>query len=103
MEGTRPPRDFDRLREALQHQFERLSPNLQRIAQYALGDPNRFALQTVAETARETGVQPSALIRSAYVVPTMKLLVLGHLPMVLVVTFFPDLSLWLPRLVLGIQ
>ena len=27
------------------------------------GDPNRFALQTVAETAREIGVQPSTLIR----------------------------------------
>ena len=45
----------------------------------------------------------SKLTLDKYVVPTMKLLTLGHLPMVLVVTFFPDLSLWLPRLVLGIQ
>ena len=60
-----PIRDFDRLREAFQGQFEELSPQLQRIAQYALGEPNRFALQTVVETAREVGVQPSALIRFA--------------------------------------
>lgn len=67
MEGTQPPREFDRLREAFQHRFEELSPHLKRIAQYALEDPNRFALQTVAETARETGVQPSTLIRFAKV------------------------------------
>ena len=67
MASTKPPRDFDRLREAFQHQFEALSPHLKRVAQYALGDPNRFALQTVAETARETGVQPSTLIRFAKV------------------------------------
>ena len=58
-------RDFDRLREAIQRRFETLSPHLQRIAQYALADPNRFALQTVAETALQTGVQPSTLIRFA--------------------------------------
>ena len=67
MASETPPKDFDRLREAFQHEFEGLSPHLQRIAQYALGDPNRFALQTVAETARETGVQPSTLIRFAKV------------------------------------
>ena len=67
MESSAPPREFDRLREEFQHRFEALSPHLKRIAQYALGDPNRFALQTVAETARETGVQPSTLIRFAKV------------------------------------
>ena len=67
MASAEPPKDFDRLREAFQHRFEALSPHLQRIAQYALGDPSRFALQTVAETARETGVQPSTLIRFAKV------------------------------------
>ena len=45
----------------------------------------------------------SKLTLDKYVGPTMKLLMLGHLPMVLVVTFFPELSLWLPRLVMGIQ
>ena len=38
-----------------------------------------------------------------YIVPTMKLLCLGHRPMVLIVTFIPDLSLTLPRLVMGIE
>ena len=45
----------------------------------------------------------SRLSLDKYVVPTMKLLCLGHLPMVLIVTFFPDLSLALPRLVMGIE
>ena len=45
----------------------------------------------------------SKLRLDKYVVPTMKLLTLGHLPMVLIVTFIPDLSLYLPRLVLGIE
>ena len=44
----------------------------------------------------------SKLTLDQYVVPTMKFLALGHLPMVLVVTFVPDLSLALPRWVLGI-
>lgn len=34
---------------------------------------------------------------------TMKFLLLGHLPMVLIVTFIPELSLALPRLILGIS
>jgi len=67
MASVKPPKEFDRLREAFQHRFEALSPHLKRIAQYALEDPNRFALQTVAETAQETGVQPSTLIRFAKV------------------------------------
>ena len=45
----------------------------------------------------------SKLTLDKYVGPTMKLLVLGHLPMVLIVTFVPDLSLALPRLVMGIE
>ena len=67
MPSSDPSGDFGRLREAFQHQFEALSPHMKRIAQYALRDPNRFALQTGAETARETGVQPSTLIRFAKV------------------------------------
>ncbi len=35
---------------------------------------------------------------STYVGPTMKFLLLGHLPMVFVVTFFPPLALFLPGL-----
>ena len=33
-----------------------------------------------------------------YIMPTMKFLLLGHLPMVFVVTFIPELSLFLPSL-----
>ena len=45
----------------------------------------------------------SKLSLDKYFVPTMKLLCPGHLPMVLIVTFIPDLSLALPRLVMGIE
>ena len=45
----------------------------------------------------------SKLSLDKYIVRTMKLLCLGHLPMVLIVTFIPDLSLTLPRLVMGIE
>ncbi|PKG37987.1 TRAP transporter large permease [Psychromonas sp. Urea-02u-13] len=38
-----------------------------------------------------------------YIVPTLKLLCLGHLPMVAIVTFIPELSLFLPRLLMGIE
>ena len=44
----------------------------------------------------------SKLTLDKYFMPTMKLLTFGHLPMVLIVTFIPELSLTLPRLVLGI-
>ena len=45
----------------------------------------------------------SKLTLDQYLVPTLKFLLLGHLPMVLIVTFIPELSLWLPRLVMGIE
>lgn len=35
-----------------------------------------------------------------YIKPTMKLILLGHLPMVLIVTFVPSLSLYLPSILL---
>ena len=58
-------RDFDWLQAEIQRRFDSLSPHLKRIAEYALADPNRFALQTVARTAGEIGVQPSTLVRFA--------------------------------------
>ena len=67
MKQKKPSKDFDRLQEEIQRRFESLSPHLQRIAEYALADPNRFALQTVARSARESGVQPSTLVRFAKV------------------------------------
>ena len=63
----RAPKDFGAFREMLSEHFDSLSPHLRRIAEYALGEPNRFALQTVAEVAGETGVQPSTLVRFAKV------------------------------------
>jgi DNA-binding MurR/RpiR family transcriptional regulator len=56
---------FDRLRERLHADYETLSPHLKRIAQFALDDPNSFALETVAGLAETTGVQPSTLVRFA--------------------------------------
>ncbi len=44
----------------------------------------------------------SKLPLDRYIKPTLKLLCFGHLPMVLVVTFIPSLSLFLPRLMMGI-
>lgn len=34
-----------------------------------------------------------------YIGPTMKFLLLGHLPMVFLVTFIPEISLYLPSLI----
>ncbi|WP_339109370.1 TRAP transporter large permease [Thioclava sp. GXIMD4216] len=45
----------------------------------------------------------SKLTLDKYIKPTMKFLIFGHLPMTMIVTFCPDLSLWLPRLLMGIQ
>ncbi len=45
--------------------YERLSKRLKQIAGYALDNPNDFAIDTIAETARKAQVQPSALIRFA--------------------------------------
>jgi DNA-binding MurR/RpiR family transcriptional regulator len=60
-----PPASFDSLRLMIHERFERLSPHLQRIARFALDDPNAFALGTVAGIAETTEVQPSSIIRFA--------------------------------------
>lgn len=38
-----------------------------------------------------------------YLKPTLRFILLGHLPVVLAVTFIPDLALFLPRLLMGIE
>lgn len=43
----------------------------------------------------------SKLSLDRYITPTVKFLCLGHLPMVFLVTFVPELSLFLPELLLG--
>lgn len=56
---------FDQLRMRFHEQYEDLSPQLKKIAKFALDDPNRFALERVVVISAEIGVQPSALIRFA--------------------------------------
>jgi DNA-binding MurR/RpiR family transcriptional regulator len=56
---------FDQLRLRFHEQYETLSPQLKKIAKFALDDPNKFALATVVVISGEIGVQPSALIRFA--------------------------------------
>ncbi len=38
-----------------------------------------------------------------YLKPTLRFILLGHLPVVILVTFIPDLALFLPRLLMGID
>jgi DNA-binding MurR/RpiR family transcriptional regulator len=56
---------FDALRGRIKERFEGLSPHLQRLARYALEDPNHFALDTVTDVATRVSVQPSTVIRFA--------------------------------------
>ncbi|MDI3325817.1 TRAP transporter large permease subunit, partial [Pontibacterium granulatum] len=43
----------------------------------------------------------SKLSLDRYITPTLKFLCFGHLPMVFLVTFVPELSLFLPKLLMG--
>lgn len=45
------------------------------------------------------GVSKISLDR--YINPTLKFILLGHLPMVFIVTFIPEVSLYLPKLLMG--
>jgi DNA-binding MurR/RpiR family transcriptional regulator len=56
---------FNELKGELSRTYPALSPQLQRIASYALEHPQDMALDTVAALARGAGVQPSALVRFA--------------------------------------
>ena len=62
---TAAARTFDDLKGSLSRLYPGLSPQLQRIATYALEHPHDMALDTVAKLARGAGVQPSALVRFA--------------------------------------
>jgi DNA-binding MurR/RpiR family transcriptional regulator len=59
------PASFDSLRHEVHARYDRLSPHLRRLAQFALDDPSGFALGTVASIAAATEVQPSSVIRFA--------------------------------------
>ena len=65
VEAADSPQSFDALRRALQVRYDDLSPHLQRLARFALDDPNAFALETVTRLAEVAEVQPSTLIRFA--------------------------------------
>jgi len=59
------PESFDNLRNVIHERYDGLSPHLQRIARFALEDPNTFALETVVALAERNEVQPSTLVRFA--------------------------------------
>lgn len=56
---------FEELKGDLSRTYPALSPQLQRIASYALENPQQMALETVARLASSAGVQPSAMVRFA--------------------------------------
>ena len=58
-------RSFDQLKDHLSRVYPAMSPQLQRIAGFALEHPQDMALDTVASLARGAGVQPSAMVRFA--------------------------------------
>lgn len=59
------PRAFEQLKDQLSRVYPAMSPQLQRIAAFALEHPQDMALDTVASLARGAGVQPSAMVRFA--------------------------------------
>lgn len=62
---TAPATTFDELKEAIAKAYPTLSPQLQRLARFALDKPHDLALGTVAAVAQANGVQPSSMIRFA--------------------------------------
>lgn len=59
------PETYEELRAAISARHESLSNRLRQVAQFALGNPNDMALETVATVAERAGTQPSTLIRFA--------------------------------------
>jgi DNA-binding MurR/RpiR family transcriptional regulator len=60
-----PATSYDELKQAISAEYPRLSPQLQRIARFALERPHDLALGTVAAVAKANEVQPSSMIRFA--------------------------------------
>ena len=58
-------RTYDELKGDLSRTYPALSPQLRRIASYALEHPQHMALETVASLAHSAKVQPSAMVRFA--------------------------------------
>ena len=62
---TAAPSTYDDLREAISRRHDELSDRLQRIAVFAVEQPNEVALNTVSALASTIGVQPSSIVRFA--------------------------------------
>jgi DNA-binding MurR/RpiR family transcriptional regulator len=62
---TAAPSTYDDLREAISRRHDELSDRLQRIAVFAVEQPNEVALNTVSVLASTIGVQPSSIVRFA--------------------------------------
>ena len=56
---------YEELKDAISEAYPTLSPQLQRLARYALDKPHDLALATVAAVAEANAVQPSSTIRFA--------------------------------------
>ena len=59
------PQTYDELKEAIGRAYPDMSKQLQRIARFALEQPDPLALDTVAAIAKAAHVQPSSMIRFA--------------------------------------
>jgi DNA-binding MurR/RpiR family transcriptional regulator len=60
-----PPIEYQALEDLIAERYGTLSGQLQRIARFALDNPNDLALETVTELASRIGVQPSSMVRFA--------------------------------------
>lgn len=60
-----PPATYEEMVREISTRYEGLSKRLKQIAQFALDNPNDFAIQTIAGIAGRAHVQPSSLIRFA--------------------------------------
>jgi DNA-binding MurR/RpiR family transcriptional regulator len=60
-----PATTYVELKDSITRAFPQMSKQLQRIARFALNNPDNLALGTVASVAESTAVQPSAMIRFA--------------------------------------
>jgi DNA-binding MurR/RpiR family transcriptional regulator len=56
---------FDELKLQISSEHDKLSKRLRQIAEFAIAEPDRMALETVAAIGRRAKVQPSTLIRFA--------------------------------------
>jgi len=62
---TAAPTNYEVLRDEIARRHGELSDRLQRIAVYAVEQPNEIALNTVSALAGAIGVQPSSIVRFA--------------------------------------